>query len=504
MPKSSIINPATGDFFDTEDAMWAAHYDVVNRYYQDDQWQYANTDPASITDSLTTRIKLVSAARFTVANNSYCSGIVRKMSQEVVGTGPRLEIMPDAPSARAARAAKRLEQIWEEWSEETTFVENLCMAVSEEIIAGEIFVKFRSNRQLESPAKLDFVTYEGLQVTSAAYWGDMYEPDWDLRRVVPAIDGIRLDDAGNVLGYYIAKHHPGTGEALLASDVDYIPADNIVHLFRKERPTQYRGVPHVTPCIELFEKLRRYTEATIGTAEAAAALVGTIETAFQPDLCSSPIGADGKQRARNIRVGTGQMTMLPAGWKMNPFKPEQPTTAYGAFKQEILHEIISCLLIPWNIASSDSSEFNFASGQLDHRIFERYVKFQRQRLEQRLMNRFFRFWMGIATFLPGVVPTGLGAFKHKWYWPSKDPIDPTKAANAAKLLKEAGLLDEHAYWQERGLPAEEAITRQLQLEAYRAKEIVRIEEEMGVSLGGDQMAKEQQYREEVDQGAFDG
>ncbi len=60
------------------------------------------------------------------------------------------------------------------------------------------------------------------------------------------------------------------------------------------------------------------------------------------------------------------MVTVPSGWKMNQFKPEQPTTTYEMFRNAILNEIARCVHMPANKARCDSSGYNFASGKLDH------------------------------------------------------------------------------------------------------------------------------------------
>jgi capsid protein len=450
----------------------AYHYDVLNRWNDNDHWAYADQRSATAHNSTEVRNQLASAARFEYSNNSYCHGVVDKLAYEVVGTGPRLEIEPLTPSKRSMAAANTLEERWAEYTQETGFVDKLILSIVEEVIGGECFNMFRVNRSLRT-VQVDFEQYEGIQFQSDA----MTRALWDWDSEYPVVDGLRLDRQGNVVEYHKMRSHPGSNTVNMLGQYDEIPADYIVHLYRKSRPSQYRGISHLAPCIELFGKLRRYTEATIETAENAASMLGTIETAFQPNLCTP-----GSPEPISLPFGSGQLMTLPDGWKYNPYRPEQPTTVYGDFKREILHEVISCLLIPWNIAASDSSDFNFASGQLDHRIFDRYVKFQRERLERVLINRFLNFWLEFATITPGVIPTGLGAFRHKWYWPNKEPIDPSKVANANKTLAEANLLDETQYWQERGSSAKDAINRQIQLEAFKVMRRQEVEEELGIQL----------------------
>ena len=458
-----------------DQGFFANQYDVVNRWTQTDQWAFANLRSGVATDDFNTRSRIMSAARFEYANNSYCRGICLKMAQEVVGTGPRLEIMPQSPTKRANRAATQVEKGWQEWADETGFVEKLITGILEEIVAGEIFHQFRTNRSLAT-VPVDFMSYEGIQIQSNGFRHAM--PSDFGYGDSPEVDGLKLDEQGNIVGFYKLRSHPGGdgGGSDWNSDVDLIPADIMVQMFRQERPSQFRGVSWLTACIEMFGKLRRYTEACIETAENAASILGTIETAFQPNLCTP-----GDLRSNTIGFGSGTLMTLPSGWKYNAYRPEQPSTAYPDFKAEILHEIISCLLMPWNLASADSSEFNFASAQTDSRIFDRYVMSQRERQEKRFINRFLEFWFDYAV-IAGFIPSGLGAFTHRWYWPPKSPIDPMKMANAAKTLKEAGLLDEQKYWQELGMSAKDAVDQRLRLQAYEIIRAKEIGEELGVKL----------------------
>lgn len=474
-------DPLTQFMHARQQAIQAYGYDVVNRWNETDQWKFTTSESANQTDTPFVRRKLRDAARFERRNNSYCAGVTNKVAYECVGTGPRLEIEPLTPSDRSRRASKILEQRWREYAQEINFTEKLMEAVVEEIVGGEVFSVFRSNYRLKT-VQVDWVNFEADQFsTPYADW-----ETWQEQGDFPAVDGIRYDRLGNVLEYHKLRHHPGGHQSsgFLSGEREILRPEVVCHLFRKERPSQFRGVSHLAPCIELFGKLRRYTEAVIGTAEQAASLLGTIETAFQPDLCN-----EGGAAAR-LAIGNGTFMPMPDGWKANPFKAEQPTTAYGEFKQEILHEIFSCLLMPWNVASGDSSDYNFASGRLDYLIFYHVIDVMRNKLERQLLNRFLDFWLEFATFTPGIIPTGLGAFRHRWYWDKREPIDQVKSANAAKIQKESGLLDERSYWQDLSVDPQDAIDNQLRMELWREKRRIEIAAEMGVTLPATEPAKQ--------------
>ena len=439
--QSSILDVDGSPFqIDERQSLEAYAYDALNRRGETDGFKYANTNSGNFNDTPYVRHQLAALARHEFQNNSYCRGAGLKIAHEVVGeSGPRLEIEPESNTSGAKKAANIYEGMWQEWADETNFVDRLLMGVIEEMIGGEVFAMFRINNGL-STVPVDFEQYEGIQFQSTAW----HRALWDGDREYPIVDGIRMDRRGNVRTYFKLRQHPGSNHfANLMGSVDEIPSDIIVHMYRKERPSQYRGVSHLAPCVEKFNHLRRFADSTLESAENFAKMMGFIETAFQPNLCAPGDGPI------EIPIGNGHFMTLPDGWKASYARPEQPTITYGDFVKAVLHEIISCLLIPWNVASGDSSDFNFASGQLDHRIFERVIKFLRKRQERRLVNRFFKFWNEFAMF-GGFIPPRLGPFKWRWYWPETKPIDPNKVANANKTKKEAGLLDETAYWQERG------------------------------------------------------
>lgn len=453
----------------------AAHgYDVVNRWCDTDKWKYARSHDHVATHPAFVTQRLRDAARFEYQNNSYCRGVVNKIAHEVVKKSPRLEIEPLRATSRSTRAAQRLEKLWAEYSPEVKFRDKLIEIVTENIIGGETFSVFRSNRRLKS-VQVDWMTYESDQFSTPDYIWKQWYPYHD----IPPVDGMRLDALGNVIEYHKLRNHPGsthTYNNYFEHEYDPIDPDVCVHLYRKERPSQFRGVSELAPCIELFGKLRRYTEAALETAENAASILGTIETGFQPDLC-----AEGALGPVEVPIGAGLFMTLPEGWKGNPFRAEQPAQGYAEFKNEILHEIFSALMVPWNVGASDSSSYNFASGRLDFRIWDSYICTIQRTLEEQLLNRFFSFWFDFAV-IEGRIPSDLGQFNHKWYWGKKDPIDPNRAANAARTLKEANLLDERSYWQSQDIHPREAIEESIRLKMFRFKREKEIAEELGISI----------------------
>src|SRR5262249_30005223 len=146
--------------------------------------------------------------------------------------------------------------------------------------------------------------------------------------------------------YHILRHHPGD---LLNPQLNPLVYDrwkppDVLHWYRKDRPGQARGVPEITPALELFAQLRRYTKAVIAAAETAADFAAVLETeAGANDDPNDPANSGGLMPFDSSPIDRGLMTALPGGAKLSQLRAEQPATTYEMFVRVILREIARCL-----------------------------------------------------------------------------------------------------------------------------------------------------------------
>ncbi len=124
----------------------------------------------------------------------------------------------------------------------------------------------------------------------------------------------------------------------------------MIHWFRADRPGQHRGVPEITPALPLFAQLRRYTLAVLGAAETAADFAAVLYTDAPANGEATPV-----EPLDVVELEKRMATTLPDGWKLGQVRAEQPATAYGEFKREILGEIGRCLQVPVKIGSQEAS-----------------------------------------------------------------------------------------------------------------------------------------------------
>jgi lambda family phage portal protein len=374
-------------------------------------WAAADGLSANSANSPDVRRVLRNRARYEVANNSYAKGIVLTLANDVIGTGPRLQMLTDDVEAN-----RRIEREFTRWTTAIRLAEKLRTMRCARATDGESFALMTSNPKLALPVRLDVKLVEAEQIATP-------DPRFDA-----PVDGIAFDAAGNPVEYFLLREHPGDLAFRRLLAFDRIPAEAILHWFRIDRPGQARGIPDITPALPLFAQLRRFTLAVIAAAETAADFAGILYT----DAPASG-EADAAEPFEPIELEKRALVTMPGGWKMSQLQAEQPATTYAEFKREILNEIARCLNMPFNVAAGNSSSYNYASGRLDHQTYFKAIRVEQTHIEDLLLDRLLAAWFDEAAMIAGYLPAGLGPIidlDHAWFWDGHEHVDPAKEASA--------------------------------------------------------------------------
>lgn len=429
-------------------------------------WANADNLSANAANSPDVRRLLRNRARYEVANNSYARGIVLTLANDVIGTGPRLQILTENTEAN-----RRIEQEWMQWSRAVGLPEKLRTLRMARASDGEGFATLINNPALPTRVQLDLKLIEADQVTTPDLFGQ--EPN--------LIDGVVFDRFGNPVEYHILKQHPGDPTGTLYGEYIRVPARNVIHYFRRDRAGQERGIPDITPALPLFAHLRRYTLAVITAAEIAALPGGVLYT-------DAPANgeAESVEPMDLIELERGMLMTMPGGWKMNQMEAQFPTTTYGEFKREILNEIARCLNMPFAISAGNSSGYNYASGRLDHQMYFKAIRVEQAHLEAVVLDRILAAWLAEAALLDGVLPqSGADRVDHTWFFDGHEHVDPLKESSAQALRlanHTTTYADEYA---RRGLDWETQLRQ-------RAKEL-ELMSQLGLPLPG--QSPDQQHEE---------
>jgi capsid protein len=440
--------------------MIRARYDAAQTNADNkNHWMMADGLSARAANSLGVRQTLRNRSRYEASSNSYCAGMLLTLANDMVGTGPRLQLhLPDR------QAAAFIEREFGAWARGIKLAQKLRTMRISRARDGEAFGLLTTNPRLETPVQLDLRLIEADQVTSP-----------QLTQSDPLqIDGIKFDTHGNPDQYDILRYHPG--DDIAVDNWQPVPhsADQVLHWFRIDRPGQLRGVPEIMPALPLFAQLRRYTLAVIAAAETAADFAAVISSTADPR--DSEDGDDDEPSAfTEIEIAARTLLTLPHKYQLQQLKAEQPVTNYGMFKQEILNEIARCLNMPFNVAAGNSAGYNYSSGRLDHQIYFRSIGIDQADCESEILDRLLRAWLDEASLIEGYLPAGLGPFylwPHTWSWDPAEDLDPAKTASARLTNLAAGMTSYQAEFARLGLDWEVEQSRQaealgMSLDDYR-------------------------------------
>jgi capsid protein len=137
-----------------------------------------------------------------------------------------------------------------------------------------------------------------------------------------------------------------------------------------------------------------------------------------------------------IELERNMLLTMPGGWKMGQLDPKQPSTTYAEFVEQIINEIVRCLLMPLILARGSSARSNFSSARLDTLVYGRALRVDQSFIASVILDRILYQWIREFYLLfPSVDKiTRLSLPPHAWIWDTPCyNIDPLKEARAQEI-----------------------------------------------------------------------
>lgn len=380
-------------------------------------WKYSDSQSFDQAANHWTRETLRSRARYTVINNAFAARAVDMISSALVGASPRLQL---ASSSIPDDKLNKIEEDWARWAAEIRLSEKLKQMIFARVVDGESFAQFCLNRRLRNAVKLDLMLFDADRVTS------------DALQTAPNMwtDGVKLDSVGAPVSYRVRKQHPS--EALTSEAVE-IPAQRVVHLFKRQFPEQHRGVTELQPALELFQLLDRYSKATVLAAERAADMAMVFSTDQYEDFTGLGESASAEAELRKkpfleTNWSRGTTVTLPEGWKASQIKAEQPVSTYSVFVSSLLNQIGAAVGVPKILLQASAENSNYSSARLDIQTFNSKIRIEREQLISVVLEPLFRLWLRqyVETTKEELDVSA------QFYFDQFVQIDPQKEASAAE------------------------------------------------------------------------
>lgn len=199
---------------------------------------------------------LQARSRHATRNNPYAAGARESYVANLVGTG----IRPHWKN-------RDIQALWDRWVKQCdaegmdSFYGLQAMAAASEFEAGEILTRFRIRRPTDGlavPLQLQLLESDHLDPGYSSATG---------QRLIKM--GIEFNPLGQRTAYHLWRYHPHEKLTQQFNERVAVPAESVLHMYRRTRPGQLRGSPALTSVIVRLYEIDEMQDALLARQKLA-------------------------------------------------------------------------------------------------------------------------------------------------------------------------------------------------------------------------------------------
>lgn len=430
-------------------------YDAGSNASRLSSWYAPSTDA---TAAIQAPAKIRNRARDLVRNSPWANKALSVLANNIIGYGIRCQI-----KGKSKARTKRAQDLWKAHFETTACDADgrnniyglQALALRSLCESGECLVRFRPRKasdNLPLPFQLQVIEPD-LIADSISSQAIIQLQNGGKNQV---IRGIEYDSIGRRVAYYLYKVHPGA-EVLNLSPGQYsrVPAEEIIHLFRKDRPGQERGVTWLAPVVVTLRELGIYEDAYLKRQQLANLFAGFMYSDNPADL-----DIELEDEIPDLQPGT--IYLMKNGrrieWSTPPPSGEDPK-----YRDSCLRRIAAGIGITYESLTGDLSNVNFSSGRMGaHEMGRNIDSWQWNTFIPTFCDGVFK-WFLDALAVKGIDTTDLSV---EWSPPARTVVDPNKEFEALLAGVKAGFMTLPEAIRQQGYDPDAIITEQAE---YLAK-----------------------------------
>jgi lambda family phage portal protein len=399
--------------------------------------------------------RLRDRARDLVRNNCYGNKAIEVFVGNAIGTG----IIAQAKTG-SDRLNKQIMRAWEDWTQVCDIEQDLDFCGIQALVgrsifeSGECFVRFRDVNYNDSaiPLKLQVLEADFLDTSKSSFGNNGNYIN----------QGIEFDKNNRRVAYWLWQEHPGDsfiGRSKLQSI--RVPADQILHIFRKQRAGQFRGVTAYAPSMVRLRDLDGYDDAELWRKKIEACFAAFVVQNSGSDgpvvgqLAKKTSGGSSSEPDKVEVFRPGMIEYLQPGEDVRFGSPSSDGN-YEAYERVQLHAIAAGLGITYEQLTGDLSQVNYSSLRAGLLEFRRLIEMIRwQVFIPKLCTPIWRKFIERAFIAGEISRIEYGV---NWSPPKFEMIDPLKDAQADTMMMRNGTLTQKEAIARQGYDPEQQLT----------------------------------------------
>lgn len=416
-----------------------AHYDAATVGRRSSSLKAARSDADS---AAAQRQRMAFYARDIVRNTPFAARAQAVITGNVVGDGIIPKITVDYPKMSKPRLRKIRERGIRQIEEhlDSTRIDregrlNLYglqgLVMKTVVDAGEALVRIHKDSLIADALPLQLEVLEPDYLDQTRY--GRFEAGGEIR------NGIEYDAAGRRVAYWLYPEHPGAEGVLQVGRGTSlrVPADQILHIYRVDRPGQQRGVTWFAPVMMRLQDLANHEDAQLLRQEIAA--------------CFAVFRVPGETQGGQSRDGDfkelspGSIYDLADGEDVK-FAVPPGVEGYDEFTRSVLRSIAAGLGITYESLTGDLSQVNFSSARMGRLDMDQNVSSWQwvmmiPQMMQPLSRLFVEAWAAVDA--DALIEAGLPGdiWQHitlAWVPPRKFLVDPAREFAALREAVRSG------------------------------------------------------------------
>ena len=305
--------------------------------------------------------QLVLRVRDLSKNDEIFRSHLNNIEKSIIGKqGFRLQSLVKTPTGELDAAVNdELELAWYDFGKRSNGYITKCGGLGDRdldalilrtlIIDGEVFI--RIIKDAKNPYGISFKILDSLCIDF-----DKNRPQSNYENAIVA--GIEIDKDNRPVNYYYKE---GDTDNYSVGFTEVIPANEIIHIFKKEFVGQVRGFSEICASIDSLKQLDDYA-----IAELFAAKIAACQNVFY-ERTGSTAGdwmdqEEGDDKGEFLSaMSPGESSIVPKGYTVKSISPNHPNTNFSGFVKAIVRRIASSVGVSYNRLAHDYEAVNYSS-----------------------------------------------------------------------------------------------------------------------------------------------
>lgn len=313
-------------------------------------------------------------ARSMVRDNAYAWNVVDTIVSNVIGDGITAQSTYETPEGEDIEEVNdRRDSLFAQWSEvadingELTFSEIQVLCQREVVEAGEVLVRLiktpgKEYKGISRPVPL---ALELIEADRLALERDTYKAKVSRGIQNSIVRGVELDEKGKPVAYWLYPQHPNSPYSIHNITPERVPASEILHLYRKDRVGQTRGISWFAPVMSPMRDLGVYIDNELQSSAIASCFGVVVKSDTPIGSLLPPTGDDTSDANGNSLeyIEPGIVTRLRPGEDISVINPARPNSSAEPWINLMLRGTAAGTGTNYEAISKDFSNTSYSSSR---------------------------------------------------------------------------------------------------------------------------------------------